>query len=177
MRTCETGKPPAVAPAAAEAVDEHPALAEPPAESGIAQLAINVFPMSGVGMFIRKGRIGFIDGGKRERIGGYKTARCVFLVEIGIVHVAAEIEEDNLGFITGTFGHGGDNLGINVLLSVGGADGLFCRPTAIDAGDADDHIAEPFHISAEDREQVGTEVFCGDGLLCRIRLELALVLA
>lgn len=177
--TYEAGEPPAAAPAAAAAVDKHTALAIVPAvEGGIAPVAVSILPMRGIGMFIGEGRVGFVDGAERERVNGFETMRCKLFLQLVVadqaVHIVGRpvgLEKHNPCLFARAAGHCRDNYGSGVLLPAGGGKRLFRRPSAVDANDADNQVAEPLHIPAEDGKQVGAEFFRGDGLLRGLRFE------
>ena len=121
MILADATKPPAVIPIILAAIDIHiaPAVA-PLAESGVTPLAINVLPMSGIGLLVGESLIGFVDGGERIRVSGFENADLVLLFQLRVAHVATEIEEDDFRFLAFALGHGIDDILVGVLPTSGG---------------------------------------------------------
>ncbi len=173
----DAAEPQATIKVKVNAVDAHETLdAAPRAEGGITPLAFGILPMSSVGLFVRKGRIGFVDGGQRIRIGGFESAQFVFLFQFVIGDVATEVEENHFGFLSLAARHIGDYAFVGVLFPTSGVQNLSWCPTAIHFYVANQQITDRFDTITEHHKLLAGELGLSENRLHRIRTEIGSVL-
>ncbi|OGZ68779.1 MAG: hypothetical protein A3D44_02170 [Candidatus Staskawiczbacteria bacterium RIFCSPHIGHO2_02_FULL_42_22] len=169
----KAGEPPGVMPTVAATADEHAALVIVEAvESGVTPLATGIFPVSGIGVIVREGRVGFVDGRERVRIGGYEAAQFVLLVEVVVADIAAKVEEDDLRLFAFAAGHGVHDRAVGVLRAAGGVDCLLWSAGAVDGDAADNQVADRLHACTERSQALHAKVLDSKNLLDGIERKL-----
>jgi len=174
------GEPPVVVPAAAAAVDAHPAPAAPTAERGVAPVAFGVFPISAVRLLIGEGGVGLIYGGKGVGVSGLEATQFKLLFEVVIGDAVIALgqigfEEYDLNFISRGLRHAVHDRAVRVLLAAGGIQRLLRRANTIHLGL--DQVRDCFNTFAEGCEHHHSEILDTENLLSDIRGDLGTMLA
>ena len=141
----DAGKPPEVMPVRVVAVDIHVTLVVVPLVEGlVAPLPFGIFPVGGVGVGVGEGRIGFVDSGQGEWVGGNESPQFVFSFELVVGEPShrfeSELKEVDFHFFVVAPRHGVHDILVSVLLAPGGVEGLLVGARKVDGDAAADII-------------------------------------